>query len=198
MSSESKSIDVSAKLQSRNGLYTSLQKGLGVPTPILVEPHIEYSNQVNTPHTLTFKEVVSELLYALNFIKTPANTLLALNFCCYLSTAMIFVIFVLSHLSLNCLFFTRICIIFLWTALQLRPVSSPLLPFSLDSGLNWRGHGGNSRHIKKPGWECDHKSSPSIGAFTAILPQNGMTIITRIQLRQTTDFCPDKSTSPFT
>jgi len=37
----------------------------------------------------------------------------------------------------------------------------------------------------------------SISAFTAILPQNGMTIITSSRLQQTTAFCPDKSTSPF-
>ena len=36
--------------------------------------------------------------------------------------------------------------------------SSIFVITSLIRDFNWRGHGGNSRHIKKPGWEFDHRS----------------------------------------
>ena len=36
--------------------------------------------------------------------------------------------------------------------------SSIFVITSLIRDFNWRGHGGNSRHTKKPGWEFDHRS----------------------------------------
>ena len=36
--------------------------------------------------------------------------------------------------------------------------SSIFVITSLIRDFNWRGHGGNSRHIKKPGWEFDKRS----------------------------------------
>lgn len=84
-------------------------------SPILVEPNLKYSGTDGSARIPTCREIFAELLCALNFIKHPTNTLLALNFCCYLLTATIFVIFVLSHLSFNILIFTITSVLFLGT-----------------------------------------------------------------------------------
>jgi len=36
--------------------------------------------------------------------------------------------------------------------------TSLFIATSLIRDFNWRAHGGNSRHTKKPGWEFDHRS----------------------------------------
>ncbi len=84
-------------------------------SPILVEPRFRHSGADDCPHAPTFKETISELLHALNFIKYPTHTLLAVNFFFYLLTSAAFVIFSFSSLSLNSFIFTMICVVFLGT-----------------------------------------------------------------------------------
>lgn len=84
-------------------------------SPILVEPRFRHSGADDRPHAPTFKETISELLYALNFIKYPTHTLLAVNFFFYLLTSTAFVIFPFSYLSLNSFILTMICVVFLGT-----------------------------------------------------------------------------------
>ncbi len=84
-------------------------------SPILVELRFRHSGADDHPHAPTFKETISELLHALNFIKYPTHTLLAVNFFFYLLTSVAFVIFSFSYLTLHSFIFTMICVAFLGT-----------------------------------------------------------------------------------
>ena len=84
-------------------------------SPILVEPLFRRSGEGDHAGAPTLKETVTELLYALNFIKSPTYTLLAINFFFYLLTAAVFVHFAINYLTLSSVVFTVLCVVFLGT-----------------------------------------------------------------------------------
>ena len=84
-------------------------------SPILIEPHFRHSSVGDGTNAPTLKETVTELLYAINFIKSPTYKLLTINFFLYLLTAAVFVHFSLNYLTLSSVVFTVVCVVFLGT-----------------------------------------------------------------------------------
>jgi len=84
-------------------------------SPVLVEPLFGYSEGGDTPHTPTYKEAVVEWIDTMNFIEHPARSLITVNFCYHFLSGVVFIYFILNHLSLAGLFFTVASVYFLIT-----------------------------------------------------------------------------------
>lgn len=67
---------------------------------ILVEPLYGYSKEGDRPHTPTVREAMVEWINAINFIENPHRTLAAANLGFHLLTGVVFIYYILNHLSL--------------------------------------------------------------------------------------------------